>query len=96
MPNQISFVMRVSFLHFLILSMVANVLVAQDTVTMDLKECMRFAVEHSTKIRFSQADIRDAQIDRRNAILAAFTPEVEGGTYAYANFGRSIDPETNT
>ena len=69
---------------------------AQDTVTMDLKACMRYAVEHSTKMRIAQADNRDAQIDRRDAILAAFTPEVEGNTYAYSNFGRSIDPETNT
>ena len=69
---------------------------AQDTVTMDLKACMRYAVEHSTKMRIQQADNRDAQIDRRDAILAAFTPEISGGTYAYANFGRSIDPETNT
>ena len=69
---------------------------AQDTVTMDLKECMRYAVEHSTKVRIQEATNRDAQIDRRDAILAAFTPEISGGTYAYANFGRSIDPETNT
>ena len=71
-------------------------LVAQDTVTMDLKECMRYAVAHSSKMRIQQADNRDAQIDRRDAILAAFTPQVSGNTYAYANFGRSIDPETNT
>ena len=71
-------------------------LLAQDTVTMNLKECMRYAVEHSTKIRIQQADNRDAQIDRRDAILNAFTPEVIGGTNAYYNFGRSIDPETNT
>ena len=69
---------------------------AQDTVTMDLKECMRYAVEHSTKVRIQQADNRDAQLDRRNAIMNAFTPEVSGSTYAYYNFGRSIDPETNT
>ena len=69
---------------------------AQDTVTMDLKACMRYAVEHSTKMRIAQADNRDAQIDRRDAILAAFTPTIEGSTYAYSNFGRSIDPETNT
>ena len=69
---------------------------AQDTITMDLKACMRYAVEHSTKIRIQHADNRDAQIDRRDAILAAFTPEISGGTYAYTNFGRSIDPETNT
>ena len=73
-----------------------NLVKAQDTTAMDLKACMRYAVEHSTKIRIQQADNRDAQIDRRDAILATFTPEISGSTYAYANFGRSIDPETNT
>ena len=84
---------------FFILLMVLGALTsveAQDTVAMDLKACMRYAVEHSTKMRIAQADNRDAQIDRRDAILAAFTPTIEGGTYAYSNFGRSIDPETNT
>ncbi len=85
--------------NFFILMMVLGALTsvkAQDTLTMDLKACMRYAVEHSTKIRIQQADNRDAQIDRRDAILAAFTPTIEGNTYAYSNFGRSIDPETNT
>ena len=68
---------------------------AQDTVTMNLKDCMRYAVEHSTKMRIQEANNRDAQIDRRDAILQAFTPSVDGSTYAYYNFGRSIDPETN-
>ena len=84
---------------FLILMMSVGALTsvkAQDTVTMDLKSCMRYAVEHSTKMRIAHADNRDAQIDRRDAILAAFTPTIEESTYAYSNFGRSIDPETNT
>ena len=84
---------------FLILMMSVGALTnvkAQDTTTMDLKACMRYAVEHSTKMRIANADNRDAQIDRRDAILAAFTPTIEGSTYAYSNFGRSIDPETNT
>ena len=83
------------FLTVMILGALTGVK-AQDTVTMDLKECMRYAVNHSTKVRIQQADNRDAQLDRRNAILNAFTPEVSGSTYAYYNFGRSIDPETNT
>ncbi len=85
--------------NFFILMMVLGALTsvkAQDTVTMDLKSCMHYAVEHSTKMRIAHADNRDAQIDRRDAILAAFTPTIEGSTYAYSNFGRSIDPETNT
>ena len=69
---------------------------AQDTVVMDLKACIRYALGHSTRMKIREADNRDAQIDRRNAILAAFTPSISGSTYAYANFGRSIDPETNT
>ncbi len=73
-----------------------NLVKAQDTLTMDLKACMRYAVEHSTKMRIQEANNRDAQIDRRDAILSAFTPSVSGNTYAYYNFGRSIDPETNT
>jgi outer membrane protein len=87
---------RKTMLVMAILLLALQALSAQDTVTMDLKACMRYAVEHSTKMRIQQADNRDAQIDRRNAILSAFTPEVSGSTYAYYNFGRSIDPETNT
>ena len=85
-----------TFIFFVMCLGALNHVKAQDTVTMDLKACMRYAVEHSTKMRIQQADIRDAQIDRRDAILAAFTPSIDGSTYAYSNFGRSIDPETNT
>lgn len=63
---------------------------------MSLKDCMVYAISNSTKTRIQQAAIGDAQIDRRAAILEAFTPGISGDTYAYYNFGRSIDPETNT
>ena len=63
---------------------------------MTLKECMEYAVANSTRMKISNADISDARIQRRNAILQAFTPSVSAGTYAYYNFGRSVDPETNT
>ena len=62
---------------------------------MTLRDCMEYAISNSTQIRIQQAEIGDAQIARRNAVLRAFTPSVSGGTYAYYNFGRSIDPETN-
>ena len=90
--------MKVKYTFLILMTFLGalNHVKAQDTVTMDLKACMRYAVEHSTKMRIQQADNRDAQIDRRDAILAAFTPEISSSTYAYANFGRSIDPETNT
>ena len=62
---------------------------------MTLRDCMEYAISNSTQIRIQQAEIGDAQIAQRNAVLRAFTPSVSGGTYAYYNFGRSIDPETN-
>ena len=42
---------------------------AQDTISMGLKDCMRYAVEHSTKVKIQNADNRDAQMNRRDAIL---------------------------
>ena len=69
---------------------------AQDTAVMTLRDCIRYALSHSAEMRVLQADLGDAQLSRRNAILNAFTPVVSGDVYAYSNFGRSIDPETNT
>lgn len=68
---------------------------AQDTAVMTLRDCVRYALSHSAEVRVLQADLGDAQLARRNAILNAFTPEIDASTYAYSNFGRSIDPETN-
>ena len=64
--------------------------------TMTLKDCMQFAVENSARIKLQQLDVDNARVARRDAILKAFTPEISAGTYAYSNFGRSVDPETNT
>jgi outer membrane protein len=70
---------------------------ASDTIrTMTLKECMEYAVSNSTKTRISQANVGDAQIARRDAILSVLTPNVSAGASAGYNFGRSIDPQTNT
>ncbi len=69
---------------------------AQDTAVMTLRDCIHYALSHSAEMRVLQADLGDAQLARRNAILNAFTPEIDANTYAYSNFGRSIDPETNT
>ena len=61
-----------------------------------LKECMEYAISNSTKVRIQQATNGDNQVARRDAILAAFTPSVSGNAYVYSNFGRTIDPESNT
>lgn len=64
--------------------------------TMTLKDCMQYAITNSIDVRTRQSETGDARIDRRDAILQAFTPTVEGSTYGYYRWGRSIDPETNT
>ncbi len=69
---------------------------ASGQTTMTLKECMAYAISNSTKVRIQQAEIGDARIDRRDAALKLFTPQISAQTYAYYNFGRSIDPQTNT
>ena len=84
---------KISFLAAVLAGAVTSA-VAQNVMT--LKDCMEYAVSNSTKMRIQQADIRDAQVERRSAILEAFTPSISAGTYAYSNFGRSVDPETNT
>ncbi len=63
---------------------------------MSLNDCMRYAISNSTKVRIQQAEIDNAQLARREAVLRAFSPSVSGSTSAYYSFGRSIDPETNT
>ena len=69
---------------------------AKAQTTMSLHDCMVYAVSNSTKMRIQQAEVGDAQIDRRDAALKLFTPQISASTYAYYNFGRSIDPQTNT
>lgn len=66
------------------------------TKTMTLRECMEYAVSNSTQVRILQSKNDDARLDRRDAILGAFTPSVDGNSYGYYRWGRSIDPETNT
>ena len=70
--------------------------VADGQKVMTLRDCMEYAISNSTKVRIQQAAIGDAQIDRRDAALALFTPQINAQTVAYYNFGRNIDPETNT
>ena len=63
---------------------------------MNLRNCMEYALAHSTQKEIQRADYDDALVQRREAILRAFTPQVSAGTNAYSNFGRTIDPETNS
>ena len=57
---------------------------------------MDYAVAHSTEMRLSAADRSDERAAHRQALLAAFTPSIGAQSYAYNQYGRNLDPETNT
>ncbi len=62
---------------------------------MGLDECMDYAVEHSPAVAqaaLTNADYRQDFIES----VADLAPSVGASSYAYVNYGRSIDPETNT
>ena len=81
---------------FCVAAAFATVAKAWGQEVMTLRDCMAYAISNSTKVRIQQAATGDAQIDRRDAALKLFTPQITAQTYAYYNFGRSIDPQTNT
>ena len=70
--------------------------VGHDRKVMSLHDCMEYAISNSTKMRIRQAETGDARIARRDALLSVFLPSISAGTSASYNFGRNIDPETNT
>ena len=86
----------ISFLCVASLGLAANAQAPEDGGVMTLHDCMAYAISNSTKIRIQEAEMGDARIARRDAALKLFTPQINAQTYAYYNFGRSIDPQTNT
>lgn len=68
----------------------------RDAAVMTLHDCMEYAVSNSTRMRIQAADRSDEQWQRRQAVMSAFTPSLSASTSAYNQFGRNLDPETNT
>lgn len=66
---------------------------AQEMLT--LKDCMQYAVENAPKAKKKTAENNTLDVQYRDAVLS-FLPEIYGAVNATTNFGRSIDPETNT
>ena len=62
---------------------------------MSVTDCMRYAVEHNHDVRISQLT-QDSRLADRTAAIGALLPSVNGQIGAQYNFGRAIDPETNT
>ena len=60
-----------------------------------MNDCMRYAVENSPAVR-REAYAYDPYQAEHTAAIASFLPTMSIGTSAQYNFGRAVDPETNT
>lgn len=85
--------MNRTFITLALLLTTGGVRAQERTLTAD--DCMRYAVEHNHDIRISQLS-QDTRRAERIGAIGAFLPSVNGSIGAQYNFGRAIDPETNT
>ncbi len=56
----------------------SDALSAQEVMT--LHNCMQYALINSAKIKLEQLNVDDATVNRRDAIMKVFTPEISAGT----------------
>ena len=74
----------------------ASLMANGDTLSVwTMEDCMRFASENSYAVKRQRYQTASYQADRDQAI-ASFFPSVNASVGAQYNFGRSIDPVTNT
>ena len=79
---------------FLVIVMNAFVAHAGRCQTMSMDECMAYAVEHAAEVGRQQYHLANATWEYRSSVASLF-PSVSASVAGAANFGRSIDPETN-
>ena len=79
---------------FLVIVMNAFVAHAGRCQTMSMDECMAYAVEHAAEVGRQQCHLANATWEYRSSV-ASLLPSVSASVAGAANFGRSIDPETN-
>lgn len=84
--------MKTAFLT-LTVSILLTPLYAQEKMT--LEACMKYAIEHSTSVQQQEIALEDARQNYIGAVASAM-PSINASTGGTMNYGRSIDPETNT
>ena len=60
-----------------------------------MQQCMQYAVEHNHDVKRAELELDNYKAQKTGAI-GSFLPYVDAGIGAQYNFGRAIDPETNT
>ena len=82
-------------IYHITLSLVFCQAVMAQQTSLTVADCMRYAVEHNHDIRISQLT-QDSRRAEHTEAIGAFLPAISGNIGAQYNFGRAIDPETNT
>ena len=80
-------------LLFITWTLLATAVPAQRMWTAD--QCMQYAVDHSRNVRAGRLTLADYEAERMRA-AGGFLPSVGASVGGQVNFGRAIDPETNT
>ena len=80
-------------LLFITWTLLATAVPAQRMWTAD--QCMQYAVDHSRNVRAGRLTLADYEAERMRA-AGGFLPSVGASVDGQVNFGRAIDPETNT
>lgn len=80
---------------FLIIYVIAAALPLSASEPWTVERCMQYAADHSHTVRQQQFALEDSRAVKTQAI-GAFLPSVYGSVDGQINFGRAIDPSTNT
>lgn len=80
---------------FLIIYVIAATLPLSASEPWTVERCMQYAADHSHTVRQQQLALEDSRAAKTQAI-GAFLPSVYGAVNGQMNFGRAIDPSTNT
>lgn len=80
---------------FLIIYVIAAALPLSASEPWTVERCMQYAADHSHTVRQQQFALEDSRAAKTRAI-GAFLPSVYGSVDGQMNFGRAIDPSTNT
>lgn len=63
--------------------------------TWTISQCMQYAVEHNHEVRLQAFTLEDSEASQQQSV-GALLPAIEGSIGGQYNFGRAVDPETNT
>ncbi|MCQ2226841.1 MAG: TolC family protein [Bacteroidales bacterium] len=80
-------------IHSVIFSVAFSTIAA--SAQMSLDDCMQYAATHNSKVEQSRIELNSYENNKMYAI-GQMLPSIDGYVGAQCNFGRAIDPETNT